>query len=59
VDGNKRTAFQGAALFLLRNGLWLTATNEAATETMLKLAAGELTEEAFALWLNGNSQKQV
>ena len=51
VDGNKRTAWVLARLFLARNGIDLRFDKEEATRTMLALAAGELTEAEFAEWL--------
>ncbi len=53
VDGNKRAAFLGTGLFLALNGYRLTATQRDATLTMLALAAGEITEDAFAQWVRG------
>lgn len=51
VDGNKRTAFMAAYTFLARNGLRLTAPDDKATHAVHALAAGEMTEDAFAAWL--------
>jgi len=51
VDGNKRAAFLAVGLFLYLNGLRLQATQTDATLTMLAVAAGDITEEAFAAWL--------
>ncbi len=51
VDGNKRTAFVAAYVFLARNGLKLTASEASATHSVLALAAGEMSEAAFAAWL--------
>lgn len=51
VDGNKRTAFLAVGLFLALNGNRLTANQAAATVAVFQLAAGELSEEAFAAWL--------
>ena len=51
VDGNKRAAFAAAGVFLMLNGLRLVAEPAMATVAMLDLAAGEMTEEEFALWL--------
>jgi death-on-curing protein len=50
LDGNKRTAMQVAFVFLEFNGLTVTATQEEACLTFLRLAAGELTEPELALW---------
>jgi death on curing protein len=51
VDGNKRTAFLAAYVFLARNGRRLTAPEDAATWTMMALAAGDLDEDGLADWL--------
>src|SRR5262245_2993245 len=48
ADGNKRTAFVVSATFLILNGRDLTATEVSVVETILKLAAGELTEAELA-----------
>jgi death on curing protein len=55
IDGNKRTAFVAVELFLSLNGLSLTATDVECVITMLALAAGEISEEAFARWLRANT----
>lgn len=54
VDGNKRTAFVTAALFLELTGRSLSASEPEATATMLVFAAGEVSEEGFARWLKEN-----
>jgi death-on-curing protein len=51
IDGNKRVAFVCMAVFLELNGWTLTASQQDATETMLRLAAGELNEEALVAWV--------
>ncbi len=51
VDGNKRAAFLAVGLFLYLNGFRLQATQTDATLTMLAVAAGDITEEAYAAWL--------
>ncbi len=56
VDGNKRTAFVTAALFLELNGWSLNATEPEATATMLAFASGEVSEGAFAIWLREASR---
>lgn len=54
VDGNKRTAFLAAYVFLKINGLKLQADEISTTQTVLELASGELDEETFANWLRSN-----
>ena len=55
IDGNKRTAFVVYRLFLLRNGLTLSASKTERYLSMLQLAAGELSEDEFAKWLSENT----
>jgi len=50
VDGNKRTAWVFARLFLALNALALRFAPEDAIRAMLALAAGELSEEELADW---------
>jgi death on curing protein len=51
VDGNKRTAFLAAYVFLGLNGLDLAADEAEAAAIMLALASGDMKEAAFADWL--------
>jgi len=51
VDGNKRAAFLATGLFLHLNAHRLVATQADATQTMLGVAAGDVSEDAFATWL--------
>lgn len=51
VDGNKRTAWVLARLFLAKNDLALEFREPDAVVRMLELAAGELSEQDFAQWL--------
>lgn len=50
-DGNKRTAFVAVELFLALNGHELTADDADCILTMLRLAAGDTEEVAFAQWI--------
>jgi death-on-curing protein len=54
LDGNKRTAFVTALVFLLANGAELTASDAESVVTMLTVAAGQMAEEALAEWLRRN-----
>lgn len=56
VDGNKRSAFLAAGLFLAMNSMRLAASQVDATTTMLALAAGELEEGSYAAWLRAHSR---
>ena len=51
VDGNKRTAWVLARLFLELNGVRLEFEPADAVSIMLALAAGEVSEEEMAGWL--------
>lgn len=55
IDGNKRAAFLAVGLFFFLNGLRLQASQAEATVTMLAVASGDITEEAFAAWLRQHS----
>ena len=55
VDGNKRTAFVAVELFLALNGYQLQANDTDCVMIMLALAAGELEEADFSVWLRQNS----
>lgn len=57
LDGNKRTGFVVAAVFLEVNGYVLTASEESVVENTLALAAGKLKEKDYAQWLKGNSHR--
>jgi death-on-curing protein len=58
VDGNKRTAFLAAAVFLERNGLILTADPGAAAVFVLGVAASDIDEAGFADWLKDHSKQR-
>ena len=50
IDGNKRTAWVLARLFLAVNGCRLSFTPSDAIQMMLALAAGDLREDDAATW---------
>jgi death-on-curing protein len=56
LDGNKRTGFMMGSGFLELNGLEFFASEADAVIKTLALAAGELTEAAYAEWLSRNSR---
>jgi death-on-curing protein len=58
VDGNKRTGFIVGILFLELNGYRFNATEEDAAQAVLFLAAGTMTELAFAQFLRDNASRQ-
>lgn len=57
ADGNKRTAWVVARLFLRKNGLVLHHDERDAIRTVLALAAGELSEEELADWFRAHVSK--
>ena len=58
-DGNKRIALAAIDVFLQLNGYELTASETEAVDTILRLAAGEIDEEALSKWIEENSTKLV
>ena len=56
LDGNKRTAMQVAFVFLEFNGMRVTASQEDACLTFLRLAAGEVAEAELAIWFHQNTR---
>ncbi len=50
-DGNKRTAFLTAMIFLGLNGKDLDATEAEVVQAMVALAAGSLSEPQLATWI--------
>ena len=55
-DGNKRTAFLAAVIFLGLNGLAFDAPDEEVVQTKLRVAAGELEEDPNASWFRSRTQ---
>ena len=56
-DGNKRIAFLAVGLFLAINDYRLVADQLDAIQATLRLAAGELTEKAFADWVKEHAAR--
>jgi death-on-curing protein len=57
VDGNKRTGFMAAYLFLGRNGYEFTASERDVVVKTLAVAEGTMSKEQLASWLKENSAK--
>ncbi len=55
VDGNKRTAFAALFMFLCLNGLEFEPPEVDATMTVLRLAAGDLSDQEFTAWVRSNA----
>jgi death-on-curing protein len=58
ADGNKRTAWVMARLFLRLNGRVLEFAERDAIATVLALAAGDLSEDELADWFRGHLAAQ-
>jgi death on curing protein len=57
VDGNKRTGFVLGVLFLELNGYRFIATEAAAAQAVLELAAGTIDEVGFRDFLRANVEQ--
>ena len=57
VDGNKRTGFVVGILCLELNGYRFRASEEAAAQAILELAAGTMDEKALCAFLRANSKR--
>ena len=56
IDGNKRSAYVAMVLFLALNGLTFRPADQAdAVITMLRMAAGDITDADFTLWVRANT----
>lgn len=51
IDGNKRSAFVAANVFLLLNGFEIDAAEPEAVHIMLGVADGSLSRDEFAVWI--------
>ncbi len=58
IDGNKRTGFVAAAMFLRLNGYQLVADDASKVLTMLAVAAGDISETDFAIWIRQQAVKK-
>lgn len=57
--GNKRTGFLVGVLFLELNGYRFTATEEDASQAVLRLASGRIDETGFTAWLRANVTREL
>ena len=55
IDGNKRTGYVAMELFLDLNGIRFMATDADAVVTTLRMAASEISDEAFVDWVKQNA----
>jgi death-on-curing protein len=56
VDGNKRTGYALAIVFLLDNGLAFAGSDIESVDTMLGVAAGTINEDDLAAWFRARVQ---
>ena len=56
IDGNKRVAFVVSLLFLQLNGQIIITSATEKFKTVMVLSTGQMTEEAYATWLEQHSQ---
>ncbi len=57
VDGNKRTAFVSAFMFLKKNGIDLIVEKAAGVKFVLNVANENLSVDEISLWLKKHSKK--
>ncbi len=57
VDGNKRTAWTAAKVFLLLNGFRLSAEVDEAESIVLSIVGGDTDIDAIAKWIREKSKK--
>lgn len=56
VDGNKRTAWGAARVFLILNGIRLKASTKNAEGIMRKVVGGEIDVDGLAKWIKLHSE---
>lgn len=56
LDGNKRTAYEAADLFLDHNGVYIDAAPEVITTFMVRVARSTLTVREITRWLQDHLQ---
>jgi death-on-curing protein len=54
LDGNKRIGHAVMEVFLILNGYEISATVDEQEQVILALAAGRMSRELFAAWLNAH-----
>jgi death-on-curing protein len=59
VDGNKRTAFTAAGVFLELNGQRLVAPETDAVAAVIALVTGDMDAAGFADWLRLSSEPET
>ena len=59
VDGNKRTAFAALFMFLALNGAEFEPPEVDATLTVLRVAAGDMSDDEFIAWVRNHARVPV
>ncbi|MGG5886754.1 type II toxin-antitoxin system death-on-curing family toxin [Falsiroseomonas sp. HC035] len=59
VDGNRRAALAASGVFLMANGVDLTAPPALVTVAVLDLAADDMSAAAFANWLRAHTKTRT
>ena len=57
IDGNKRTGYSLLRLFLIQNGLDISASQDNKYEFVINIASGTLNYEGIVSWLKSNTMK--
>lgn len=57
VDGNKRTGFTIANLFLMKHGLEIEGNDDDIYRGVIAMASGQMTYEDILHWLQNNTQQ--
>ena len=57
LDGNKRTGYTLLRIFLLNNGLDITASEDNKYEFVINIASGTLKDKAIVAWLKTNTKE--
>ena len=55
IDGNKRTGYTALRLFLIQNGLDISASQDNKYEFVINIASGTLKYEGIVSWLKSNT----
>lgn len=55
IDGNKRTAFLAAFIFLELNGLTIEAEEPEVVAVVVALSSGDIDRDEFARWLDAHT----
>jgi death-on-curing protein len=56
VDGNKRTAYVALETFLVLNDMEFPVDDADAVIAMLRLAAGDISDQEFIAWVRDNAR---